>query len=131
MRARSCMAMIVTCPSESGRRRGRIESPAEVLGDELGLLGHLPIGVADHPESAGAEAQLLAAVTIDLSTRAVVAAAVDLDGEAVLTPQDVNLPAVEARVDLGHGQPGRLTEREERNLEPAAGEGEAWLVALE
>src|SRR5579884_2230020 len=89
--------------SWSGRRR-RIREAEETtqLGQyQVSVVYELLFGIPHHGESGRSELQLLATVPIDLSGRAMVAPAIELDHQSLRAPERIDLPACYPDVELG------------------------------
>src|SRR5215210_2037612 len=101
---RSCMRC---CASATGRRL-RFKRDGEPGDERLALGGQLAVRDAQDAVAAGLQFRVTAPVTLERLAGAVEREAVDLDGQPLLPPQEVDLIAADA-LDAGRGRPTSRT----------------------
>jgi hypothetical protein len=84
----------------------RIEKRRQAGDYRFGSLVDLSPGDPDHRESAQRELGVLAPIALEVTRAGVGRERVDLDDELPVGPEEIDLPAVEAGVDAGLGEPG-------------------------
>jgi hypothetical protein len=93
-------------------------------------LRDLAVAEAECLDPVSVELGVALLVALERGSRAVVAPAVELDGQAVLRPVGVDLVAVELRVHARAWEPVTVAQIEQGGLEVAAGEGQLLLHQL-